>query len=354
MVNKRTCIIDNGAYTAKVGLSTDDSPRVIPNCVMKAKSERRRAFIGDQLKDLKDASGLFYLLPFQKGYLVNWDIQKTVWDHIFSPDSSGSGINLSDSNVIITEPPFNFSSIQECMMEIFFEEYDVESYIRLSASKLAAIHYANERDNQVSSCIVIDMGYSFIHIIPFIKGKYIKKAIKRIEVGGKVLTNYFKEVVSYRHLNMMDESYVANQIKEDVCFVSGNLQEDMENAQKKGKDRIFTEYILPDFSNVKRGYIRKPEDVITDQQTVKFTNESFTIPEILFHPSDVGIKQMGVAPTLIESLKNCEEYTHPVLLSNIVVIGGCAMFKGMKERLYKDIRCLIPNDLPLNITIPEE
>lgn len=49
-------------------LQTFCSPcsRVIPNCIMKAKSERRRPFVGDQLEDCRDASGLFYILPFQK------------------------------------------------------------------------------------------------------------------------------------------------------------------------------------------------------------------------------------------------------------------------------------------------
>lgn len=39
-------------------------------------------------------------------------------------------------------------------------------------------------------------------------------------------------------------------------------------------------------------YIRsadKPDD--PDQQTLRLTNERFAIPEVLFHPSDVGIKQ---------------------------------------------------------------
>lgn len=40
--------------------------RIIPNCIMKAKSERRRPFVGDQIEDCRDASGLFYILPFQK------------------------------------------------------------------------------------------------------------------------------------------------------------------------------------------------------------------------------------------------------------------------------------------------
>lgn len=75
-----TLIIDNGAYTLKTGWSEDFSSnvKVIPNCVSKVKSERRRPFIGDQLDDCKDYSGLFYILPAQKGYIVNWDVQKQV------------------------------------------------------------------------------------------------------------------------------------------------------------------------------------------------------------------------------------------------------------------------------------
>lgn len=29
-----------------------------------------------------------------------------------------------------------------------------------------------------------------------------------------------------------------------------------------------------------------------DQQTLKLTNERFSIPELLFHPSDIGIEQV--------------------------------------------------------------
>lgn len=33
---------------------------------MKAKSEKRRPFVGDQIEECRDASGLFYILGFQK------------------------------------------------------------------------------------------------------------------------------------------------------------------------------------------------------------------------------------------------------------------------------------------------
>ena len=54
---------------------------MIPNCITKAKSEKRRAFIGDQIDDCRDLSSLFYMLPFQKGYLVNWEHQASDNDH---------------------------------------------------------------------------------------------------------------------------------------------------------------------------------------------------------------------------------------------------------------------------------
>lgn len=51
---------------------------------MKAKSERRRPFIGNQIEECRDVSGLFYILGFQKGYLLNWDIQVSILLQIIS------------------------------------------------------------------------------------------------------------------------------------------------------------------------------------------------------------------------------------------------------------------------------
>lgn len=53
----------------------------------------------------------------------------------------------------------------------------------------------------------------------------------------------------------MDETYVINQVKEDVCFVSNNFKEDMETSHKKGPDNtIVQDYVLPDYTTIRRGY----------------------------------------------------------------------------------------------------
>ncbi|RXG59772.1 Actin-related protein 6 [Armadillidium vulgare] len=191
------------------------------NAVMKAKSERRRPFIGDQIEECRDASGLFYILPYQKGYLLNFDVQKNIWDYAFGKDV----FNLSsNTTVVFTEPLLNFTSIQESTSEVFFEEYEVDALLRIN-------------------------------------GKKEKTALCRIDIGGKILTNHLKEIISYRQLNVMDETYVINQVKEDSCFVSLDFMADMKITREKNEDNtILRDYVLPDFTTIKRGYVRSREE----------------------------------------------------------------------------------------------
>ncbi|XP_033209864.1 actin-related protein 6 isoform X2 [Belonocnema kinseyi] len=324
--------------------------RLVPNCIMKAKSERRRPFIGNQIEECRDASGLFYILPFQKGYLINWDIQKTVWDYIFSKECCP--VNLSQMPIIITEPSFNFPSNQEAMEEIFFEEYDCSSLLRINSVSLSYYHYKNKNPNS-KCCIVVDCGYSFTHVVPYIKNTKFKEGIRRIDVGGKLLTNHLKEIISYRQLHVMDETYVINQVKEDSCFVSQDFYEDMETAKLKGSSNpIVKDYVLPDFTSLRRGFLQDP-GVESEQQTLRLNNERFSIPEILFHPSDVGIRQMGIPEAIIDCLKACEEETWPHLLSNIILTGGSTKFPGFRDRIFKDVRSLAPIEFPVNVVLAE-
>jgi actin-related protein 6 len=324
---------------------------IVPNSIMKAKSERRRPFIGNQIEECRDVSGLYFMLPFQKGYLINWDVQKTVWDYIFSKECCP--INLSHTSLIITEPPFNFPSIQEAMAEIFFEEYEVASLLRINPSTLSCYNYRHKNATS-KCCIIVDIGYSFCHIIPFVNDMKIKAGIRRIDVGGKLLTNHLKEILSYRQLHVMDETYVVNQVKEDSCFVSQDFYSDMETAKLKLEDNtIVKDYVLPDFTTIRRGFLTDAGTTI-DQQVLRMNNERFSIPEILFHPSDVGIRQMGIPEAIMDCLKACEEETWPHLLANIVLTGGSSKFSGLQDRVLKEVRSLAPVDYTIRVHLPEK
>lgn len=337
--------------------------RIIPNCIMKAKSERRRPFIGDQINDCRDASGLYYILAFQRGYLVNWDVQKTLWDHMFS----SAATNFSEP-LIITEPQLNFTSVQEAITEIFFEEYECKWLFRTTAADLSAYNLLSRSGppaSQLRCVCVVDMGYSFTHVVPFVDGRRVRKAIRRIDVGGKLMTNHLKELISYRQLNVMDESYVVNQAKEDMCYVSQNFSDDMRKAKSRNAgNTVVRDYVLPDFTTVRRGYAMNPfeqngtpkADIAADanQQSLRLGNERFVIPELLFHPSDVGVRQMGVGEAIVHAILACVPEAAAHLFANVLVVGGCACFPGMKERLEQELRSLAPDDIMVRVTLPDK
>jgi len=54
---------------------------------------------------------------------------------------------------------------------------------------------------------------------------------RRIDVGGKLLTNYLKELVSFRHWYMMDQTAVMEHAKEQACYVSTRWEDDWEAAK---------------------------------------------------------------------------------------------------------------------------
>lgn len=349
-------IVDNGGYSMKTGWSSDEGPKSIPNCIAKVKSERRRPFIGDQLEECKDYSGLFYILPIQKGYIVNWETQKTVWNYLFKTryDISEGDSFPSGRSLLMTEPYFNFRSCQENLMENLFEEYGFKNLFLTNPASLTAYKYCKEHPSRANTCLVVDAGYSFTHIIPYVNGKQVKEGIRRIDVGGKALTNHLKDIISYRQLHVLDETYVMNQCKEDCCFVSQNFLKQLDSCRGRTSSSLFCDYVLPDYTVVKRGFIRKPGVHTTiDQQMIRMNNERICIPELLFFPTDCGINQIGISHSIYHSIECLPEEVKPHLYSNIVLMGGSASFPGFRDRIQSDVRSLANVLYDVNVSVSD-
>ena len=83
---EQTLVVDNGAYSMKAGFATTLSDpekdcHVIPNCM--AKSRDKRIWVGSQLENCKDFGEMAFRRPVEKGYLVNWEAEKEIWDNTF-------------------------------------------------------------------------------------------------------------------------------------------------------------------------------------------------------------------------------------------------------------------------------
>jgi len=220
---------------------------VFPNAITRGKNDRR-VFIADQLATCRDYTGLTFQMPFSKGYLVNWDAQTTLLDYIWGANG-GIKVNPAEQPLLLTEPVANLPNIQDTINQFVFEDYGFPSYCRASAAFLAGQEYVLQTSSAAVRCeLVVDLGFSFTTVVPFLEGYRLSSGIRRlawivffflanplfcsrVQVGGKLLTNYLKETISFRQWNMMDETFLVNRIKEACCFVSQDLKADLKLAQ---------------------------------------------------------------------------------------------------------------------------
>lgn len=203
---------------------------------------------------------------------------------------------------------------------------------------------------------MIDSGYSHTTVTPLYCGTPIQQAVRRVEIGGKLLTNYLKELVSIRHYNMSDETHLINQVKEAISFVSSDFRRDLERTWKGSSyghqtnedDQLRVDYILPDYNARKEGFMRAHDPSLNAKMRkigaltghgavaedfMTLGNERFTVPELLFNPGDVGMKQAGLPETVFQSLSGLPPGLWPAMLANILVVGGNAKIQGFVERL---------------------
>jgi len=402
---RSTFVIDNGAYTMKAGWTTEsttsspvDNCVVVPNALVRTRD--KHIFTGLELDThINDWNEAAFRRPVEKGYIVNWEAERDIWEHSFFEPKTAKRPELrvtdpKDTTLVLTEAPNALPTLQRNADEIIMEEWQFGGYSRclgmlcdsavldnrcfddeltfgdFAASTLNAwnntpsifgdsVNVQQHEPAAPADCLlVVDSGYSHTTITPVYRGKPIQRAIRRLDVGGKFLTNHLKDLISLRQYHMLDETYIVNQVKESVCFVSQNFSLDMErtwkgNLNKKTPDYpdgAVVEYVLPDPTANRKGYVRpfdstaaakRRKDILSGATTPGMSaedvlllgNERFTVPESLFTPTDIGIKSPGIPEIIMQSLSVLPSELQPAFLGNVLVVGGTSLLSGFLERL---------------------
>ena len=101
----------------------------------------------------------------------------------------------------------------------------------------------------------------------------------------------------------------------------------------------------PETSPVPSNRVDMPQVMrLPDGNMVVVGEESMTAPELMFQPSLVKKKYVGLHELVMEAVGRCEEKLRPRLLSNIVLSGGNSLIPGMDKRLAKELSQLLPQD----------
>lgn len=236
--------------------------------------------------------------------------------------------------------------------------------------------------------LLIDCGYSHTIVTPLFNGRPLHRAIRRLDFGGKHLTNLLKEMISIRHFDLHQDTKIVNDIKEDVCYVSEDFKADLEKTwkgnkrrqktipvkdkdgdfdmnEKLGDDEVRVDYVLPDGVHLLRGFSR-PHNATQAAQKRKqaalsnatlhdseiamtLGNERFSVPEILFSPSDIGSKQPGLPDIVLQSLSVLPPLVQATMLSNVLVVGGGSKIPGLIRRLEAELRSRIKTEWQVRV-----
>lgn len=79
--------------------------------------------------------------------------------------------------------------------------------------------------------------------------------------------------------------------------------------------------------------------------------ERIRVPEIVFQPSIAGLDQAGIveiaSDIINQGLAKAQDHHHA--LKNIFLTGGNTLFTGFDERLYQELRAVLPIDIELTM-----
>ncbi len=393
-----TVVLDAGGGCIKCGIAEDgaDAAVVVPHGVARAKAGSLTVnVVADEILGVTDINGLSVRRPVDRGYVVNWELERDVLARVFY---DVLGVDTQTCDLVITEAPFALPKIQSALDAMVFEEFGFKSVVVATPAMLAK-RYADAADksraldvNTTARCgVVVDCGFSFAHATPILDGKTVARGVRRLNLGGKSLTNYLKELVSYRQWNMMDESVVIEDVKEKLCYVADDAMAELAKCKVKKGNEVTKEYVLPDGIHVLRGFVRednaetakkgegdddeddddddddeddedfgakgpkkkkkapapkkpkivKPTEM--EHQFLTLTNERFMVPETLFRPSDIGSTQCGVPELVVQAVEidDLNDAERALCYLDVILVGGCTLFPNFVERFERELRALV-------------
>ncbi|KAL1294270.1 hypothetical protein AAHE18_19G130300 [Arachis hypogaea] len=381
-------VLDNGGGLIKAGFGGECDPAVIlPNCLYRSPSSKKwlhphplptTTTSTDSAAAEPDLTSAAVRCPLDRGYLINSDLQREIWSHLFS---SILRINPTQSSLLVTEPLFTLPSIQRSLDELVFEDFNFRAL-------------ANGLVSWAQCSLVVDCGFSFTHASPVFQNFTLNYGVKRIDLGGKALTNYLKELVSFRSVNVMEETFLIDDVKEKLCFVSLDVPRDLRLARESGKENLFRcTYVLPDGITYTKGFVKHPErmhnylalkdgtcafpplpeetkgnmnrseiaempqdrnGIDLSKNEFDLTKERFLVPEMIFQPANLGMNEAGLAECIVRAVNSCHPHLHHVLYESIILTGGSTLFPQFSERLEKELRPLVPDDYHVKITTQED
>lgn len=354
MASSQHLIIDNGQYEIKAGFLTQDTPFKVHNAI--ARTRDGVMYTGnDYITHTNNYLGMLLKRPFTQGHLTLWETEKGVWDYtlqkLAETHTPGKQFDPAITHLTLTEPPFQLPQLLINTDQIVFEEYGFNEYFRCIPALL--VPWNEERNDFY---LVVDVGFDATWIVPVIYQSVYWEGVRKLPVGGKLLSGLLSEQISFRHYDVSEETILVNTVKELTCFMAPYNQY---LRCLKHKQDYKCEFVLPDFKTTTTGFVRTPETTITpDTQLLTLYDERFSVPETFYHPEIMfdsttttaanplmqHVPLKNLTDLTVEAIMASPTVARPLLAANISIVGGLSKFKGFDERFLAELIKELPLD----------
>lgn len=281
---------------------------------------QRGDYVGEEVLEKRGVLVMSY--PFENGLVKDWDEMTKVWTETFSL----LGTFPKKHPVLLTEPTENSRSNREKMAQIIFETYQAPALF-ISLPAVLSLY-----SQSLTTGVSLDSGNAFTYAVPVNNGEVLPKGITKVDVAGQDLTNYLMKLLVKRGYSKNLEREYCKELKEKLSYIAPDYEQEMTKAaESSGLEKT---YKLP------------------NGDTIIVNEERFRCPELLFRPSLLDKKGIGIHDAIHNCISNCDTDLHKDLYSNIVLSGGSTTFQGIKNRLQRELTTLAPSDTHIQIVAP--
>lgn len=330
MSEEQTIVIDNGSGMVKAGIAGEECPRsVFPAIVGYPKHDSAMTgvnqssfYLGEEAMAKKGVLNIKY--PIEHGIVKDWDDMQRVWEYTFTnmlrvkPEEA--------TGVMLTEAPQNPAENRETMCQIMFEYFRVKN-IHIAIQAVMSLYAAGR-----TTGLVVDSGDGVSHTIPVYEGYMIKHAVNKMSIAGRQLTEFMQKLMIEQgeEMTSASEFQIVRDIKEEHCYVALDYEAEMEQAQKSSENDAT--YVMPD------------KRVLKIPGTVRMK-----CPELLFNPDLQGLTCNSIQKLTYTSIDSSDVDIRSDISKNIILSGGSTLYKGLADRLHKELVSMCPTGAQIKI-----
>ena len=324
-------VLDNGSGMVKAGFAGEEAPQcVFPAAVGRPKKNLiqmqgaagKSEYIGDEAMAKKGICDVTY--PIQHGIVNDWEDMEKVWHHTFynelrvTPNECGG--------VLLTEAPRCPKANREKMVTMMFETFEVQNiYVAIQA--VMSLYSAGR-----TTGLVVDAGDGVTHTVPVFEGFSLPHAVEKMDIAGRILTNYMGKLMLEQGHSMTSSSEfeILKDMKEKTCYVAQDYVAEIEAAKTSAEKDV--QYTMPD------------KAVVTIPASVRMS-----CPELLFDPSKDGLTVKSMPELAWASVTASDIDVRKELCKNVIMSGGSTMYEGIPDRLKSELVSKAPSGAEIRV-----